>query len=345
MSHITLANQGLAAADGKNWDEAITKLSKALQASANPAWLLARSKALINVNRYQEALDDAELAFHKAFDRNKRELMIEAHYRRAVAYYRLKQYANADCCAIYAMRLVKGNPALEKEDIKTTNSDEDGFWTPTAEEAMTEARDEPFNQPSSNVSNAEKLPPNVSEWRRASTIRIRALTEMQKLPADDEARKVTVSLKPKLKELAALKSEKEAVAPKSAPIAQTPVVPSDAPLRLQDFQTNTAMSVSIFSKGVNREKLNVEFLPTSVRLNPLVYPNGEEKEFVLETYAEISPSESFYVVTPSKVEVRLVKKVPGKWPQFAKPSPAVEKSIKHEEEYVHSPWTHHSQAS
>lgn len=334
MSHITLANQGLAAADSKHWEEAITKLSKALQASANPAWLLARSKSLINVNRYQEALDDAELAFHKAFDRNRREFMIEAHYRRAVAHHRLKQYANADCCAIYAMRLVKGHPALEKDDIRTANSDENGYWKPTAEGAMAEARDEPFNQANSNVSAAQKLPPNVSEWRRASTIRIRALNDMKRLPADDEARKVTVSLKPKLKELAELKSEKETVATKSEPVTQKPVVPSDAPLRLQEFQTNTTMSVSIFSKGVNKEKLKVEFLPGSVRLDPMVYPNGEEKEFFFETCAEISPSDSNYVVTPNKVEVRLAKKFPGKWAQVTKEQSDVKESTNNDKEYV-----------
>lgn len=335
MSHITQANQGLAAAEAQNWDEAITKLSKALQSSTNPAWLLARSKALVNVKRYEEALDDANLAFHKAYERNKRDLMIDAHYRRAVAYFRLGQYANADCCAIYAMRLVKGHAALEKEDVRAANSDHDGFWKPTAADAMAEAREDPFNQTKPEGAMSAQ-PAHVGDWRRASTLRIQALAAIKKLPADDEGRQATAPLVPERKELAALKADDKDMegTTKNDVAAQKPAIPSDAPLRLQDFQTNTAMSVSIFSKGVDKEKLQVKFLPESVHLNPLVYPNGDEKEFLLETFAEIEPSSSGYIVTPSKVELRLVKKLPGKWSQVTKESPETKEATEKDEEYV-----------
>ncbi|OAA41747.1 SGT1 and CS domain containing protein [Metarhizium rileyi] len=318
MSHITLANQGLAAAEARKWDEAIAKLSKALQTSANPAWLLARSKAHIGVSRYEEALDDANLAFHTAYERNKREFMIDAHYRRAVAYFRLGQYANADCCAIYAMRLVKGHAALDKDDILTANSDQDGFWKPTVVDATTEAREDPFNN-TNHEGAMSAQPAHVGNWRRASTLRIQALTAMEKLPADDEARKATAPLKPQHKELSTPKAVDTTDYAKATEVpAQKNRIPGDNTLRLQDFQTNTVMSVSIFSKGVNKEKLLVEFTPESVRLSPIIYPNGKEEEFLLETYAEIDPSSSGYTVTPSKIELRLVKKVAGKWPQSTK---------------------------
>ncbi|KHN94982.1 SGT1 and CS domain containing protein [Metarhizium album ARSEF 1941] len=326
MSHITHANQGLAAVDAKNWDVAIGKLSRALQTSTNPAWLLARSKALINVKRYEEALDDANLAFHTAYERNKRDSMIDAHYRRAVAYYRLGQYANADCCAIYAMRLAKGHAALDKEDVRAANSDEDGFWKPTADDAMAEAREDPFNQTRPEGAMSAAQPAHVGDWRRASTLRIQALTAMKKLPADDEARKATAPLRPVRKELSTFNRSNDETAEsskKTEVTAQKPVIPADAPLRLQDFQTNTVMSVTIFSKGVNKEKLKVDFLPESVRLKPLVYPNGDEKEFLLQTFAEIDPSTSGYAVTPNKVELRLVKKEPGKWSRVTRDAPEI----------------------
>lgn len=329
MSHITLAQQGLAAVEAKNWDEGVSKLSKALQSSTNPSWLLGRSKALINLRRYDEALDDANLAWHTAYQRNKRPQMVDAHYRRAVAYFRKGQLANADCCCIYAMRLIKGNAAVEKEDPAGKWTDEKGFWTATLQDAMTEAQTDEMNKSKEGgmaAAMSPSAPAQAAEWRMASTLRIQILNAMGRLPEDDEARKPTVAMKPELKELADLGgSAKEEAKPtaatgkapavEAAPI-QKPVVPKDTPLRVQEFQSNTSMSVSIFSKGVNKEKLKVEFLDKAVRLDPLVYPSGDEREFQLDLWGEIDTATSKYTVTPNKVELTLAKKTAGKWPQL-----------------------------
>lgn len=338
MSHITLAQQGLAAAEARDWDGAITKLSKALQSSQNPAWLLARSKALINLRRYDEALDDANLAWHTAFARNKRPLMIEANYRRAVAYFRQGKLADADACCIYAMRLIKGAPAVEKEDAVASFKDpETGRWIATAKDAMHEAQTDDINNAKQGGGAAAvamggaQAPANAKEWRMASTLRIQILTAMEKLPAEDPARTATVLAKPEEKTLADLSGtveETKPVATKSAttttaapattqaPAAAKPVVPSDTPLRLQEFQSTTTMSVSIFSKGVDKEKLKVDFQPNSVYLNSVVYPSGDEKAFQLDLWGEIDTAASKYTVTPNKVELTLVKKAPGKWAQL-----------------------------
>ncbi|OAA72384.1 SGT1 and CS domain containing protein [Cordyceps fumosorosea ARSEF 2679] len=322
MSHVTLGQQGVAAAEAKDWDGAITKLSKALQSSLNPGWLLARSKSLVNLHRYNEALDDANLAWHAAFQRNKRPLMIEANYRRAVAYFRMGQFANADACCIYAMRLVKKGPAVDKEDpVAHLKDPATGRWTATVEDAMKEARtDEINNVPAAMaMSESSNNTSNAQEWRMASTLRIQALSAMAKLPADDAARTATVQAKPEEKKLADLPGnveETKRAAPSSTAPTQTPTkpqVPSDTPLRLQDFQSNTNMTVSIFSKGVNKEKLKVDFQPHSVHLDALMYPSGDEKDFQLDLWGEIDTTASKYTVTPNKVELNLVKKSPGKW--------------------------------
>lgn len=328
MSHITLGQQGLDAAEARRWDEAITKLSTALQASPNPAWLIARSKALIGTGRYAEALDDAALAWHKAFQRNRRPLLVDAHYRRAVAYFRLGEHANADCCCVYAMRLIKGESALEKPDPKTLWTDEQGRWTATLDQAREEAATDPMNQGKNggmDVAMGAGAPAHAKEWRVASTLRMQILGAMEKLPADHPGRKVTTSLKPEEKELSDLKTtevkktEEKTPAPTASASAAQPAakapVPSDAPLRVQEFQSSTAMNVSIFTKGVNKEKLQVDFLPLSVRLMPIVYPNGDEKGVAFDLWAEIDPAASKYNVTPNKVELTLAKKTPGKWQQ------------------------------
>lgn len=332
MSHITLAQQGLAAVEAREWDEAVAKLSRALQSSTNPAWLVARSKALVGLKRFPEALADADLAWHTAYERNKRPLLVDAHYRRAVAYFRMGQYANADCCCVYAMRLVKGSPALEKEDPKARWTDDNGFWTATVQEAMDEAKEDDFNRGReqggmAQLNHTDGPRAQVSEWRLASTLRMQVLRAMESLPADDEARKVTVSLKPEQKTLAnvtppetdettAAAASRANVNPPAA--AKASPAPGHGPLRLQEFQSSTTMSVSIFSKGVDKGKLRVEFLPSAVHLDPVIGPNGQEQKFSLHLWGEIDPSASKYTVTPSKVELSLTKKTPGKWSQLQK---------------------------
>lgn len=324
MSHITLAQKGLDALAEKNWDDAVSKLSTALQSSTNPAWLLARSRALVNLKRFEEALADAELAWHTAYDRNKRPLITEANYRRAVAYFRLGQFANADACCIYAMRLVKGFPVTEKEDPALQWTDEKGFWTATLEDAREEAKSDEINSqengPLPGGQNAKAIP-NAKEWRMASTLRMQILGSMQRTPDQDESRKVTVTAKPERRSLAEVETKEEKLAPtKTTPAAPVPAarppVPSDTPMRLQDFQSNTSMSVSIFSKGVNKENLKTQFESRAVKLDSLIYPSGEEKPFEIELWGEIDTEASKVAVTPNKVELTLVKKVPGKWAQL-----------------------------
>ncbi|KAL7801906.1 oxidosqualene:lanosterol cyclase [Trichoderma afarasin] len=336
MSYVTMAQQGLAAVDASNWEEALNKLSFALKESLSPVWLIARSKALAGLKRPQEALDDADLAWHMAIERNKRELMATAQYRRGVAFFQLKQYANADYCFMHCMRIIKGGPAVPKEDPGLELVDEKGFWTVTAAEALTAARYDDIGKKDSTLQGENPLAaaaanrPHFKEWRMASNMRIQALSAMEKLPTEDNARKLTTTMVPEKKGLADHQSSKvgaetakveaaKAQTAKSVEVtkadvkAETPAVPKDTPLRLQDFQSNTQMSVSIFSKGVNKEKLLVQFLESSVRLDPVVYPNGDEREFELDLWGEIIPAKSHYTVTPNKVELSLAKKTPGKW--------------------------------
>ncbi|KAM0393705.1 hypothetical protein ACHAQC_005429 [Fusarium culmorum] len=318
MSYTTLAQQGLAAAEARNWDEAIDKLTVALQTSKNPQWLIARSKALINRGKFQEALDDANLAWHSAYDRNKRPQLIEAHYRRAVAYFRLRQYANADACCVYAMRLVKNFPATEKEDPAKTKCDENGFYKVALKDAQEEsATDEINNKKGPSLQQSE--PSNWKDWRIASTLRMQILFAMEKLPEDDPARKLTTSAKPELKELAGLADL--GITDSKAPTTQTttkPAVVDDSPPRMQEFQNNDTMSVSIFSKKVNKDKLQVVFKDDFVSLDPIVWPNGSERCLSFHTWSPINADTSTYRVTPNKVELTLKKKGPGMWKQLKK---------------------------
>lgn len=318
MSYTTLAQQGLAAAEARNWDEAIDKLTTALETSKNPLWLIARSKALINRKKFQEALDDANLAWHSAYERNKRPLLIEAHYRRAVAYFRLGQYANADACCVYAMRLVKGFPAVEKEDPARAKCDENGFYKVALSDAQEESKTDVVNNPGNKSALDQKDPPGHKEWRIASTLRMQILYAMEKLPEDDPARKLTTSIKPEVKELAGLSDLGIKKSGESVPAAAAtkPAVVDHSPPRIQEFQNNDTMSVSIFSKKVNKEKLQVKFGSDSVSLDSVVWPDGSEKPLSFSLWGHINTETSTYRVTPNKVELTLKKRDPGMWKQL-----------------------------
>jgi suppressor of G2 allele of SKP1 len=327
MSHVTLAHQGLKHLEDRECDLAIQKLSKALQSSTNPSWLLGRSKAYVLTGRFREALADADLAWNSAYNRNKRDVMIDAHYRRAVAYYRLREYANADCCCLYASRLAKGGPAVEKEDVLSQWVDENGFWTQTMKDATEQARNLKSDAKDLSgimaLSSANGGKTESESIRLTSTLRVQILSAMEKLQPDDPARKPTAKSRPAEEKLAtpAVAAETKS-APAAAPTPK-PVVPAGTPPRLQEFQSNDSMSVSIFSKGVDVSKFQVEFTAHSARLNPLVHPDGSSKEFVLDLWGEIDPAESKYTVTPNKVELKLKKKSPGKWPTLrGEPKPA-----------------------
>ncbi|KAL6876156.1 SGS domain-containing protein [Trichoderma longibrachiatum] len=334
MSYAAVAQQGLKAVEESDWNKAVEKLSEALKSSQNPAWLIARSKALAGLGRPDASLADADLAWHAAVQRSKRELMASAQYRRGVAYFQLKQYANADYCLLHCMRLTKGGPAVPREDPCLRYVDGDGFWTRSADEATRAAQEEEAGKKKlsdalAGSGESDAVRAQMREWRMASTIAIQALKAMEKLPADDPARKLTTTLIPERKDLVnhapdkvtsgESAATKENVAPVKAAPAAAPAVPkavdpNEPPFRMQDFQSDRNISVSIFSKGVDKEKLQVQFSETSVHLDPLVYSNGEQKEFHLNLWGEIDPSNSKYIVTPNKVELTLAKKTLGKWP-------------------------------
>ncbi|KAL6913832.1 hypothetical protein ACHAPO_002283 [Fusarium lateritium] len=319
MSYTTLAQQGLAAAEARNWDEAIDKLTAALETSKNPQWLVARSKALIHHKKFHEALNDANLAWHSAYDRNKRPLLVEAHYRRAVAYFRLGQYANADACCVYAMRLIKNFPAIEKEDPAKAKCDENGFYQVTLKDAQDESTTDEINR-NKGPSLQPAEPANWKDWRIASTLRMQILFAMEKLPEDDPARKLTTSVKPELKELAGLADLgiTDNKTPSATQNTANPAVVDDSPPRIQEFQNNDTMSVSIFSKKVNKDKLQVVFKDDFVSLDSVVWPDGTERCLSFHTWGPINTDTSTYRVTPNKVELTLKKKSPGMWKQLKK---------------------------
>lgn len=334
MSYVKTAYRGLDLLAAQDWQGAITELSTALESSPNPAWIIARSKALVGAGRFQEALRDAEHAWHEAASRSKRELIIDAQHRRAVAHYRLGELANADCCCLYAIRMLKGGRAIEPadQDPAVTLSGEGGLWTQRPADAKEQARLEEeavdsISRPKSERG-MEDSSAKTKQWRILSVLRQQILYALSQAPEDDlRAHKCTITQKPPQGELAKLNAASASAAAGSssssaaaasaakteAAPAALPITPKSAEVKLQEYQTNDTMNVTVLSKGVDKTKLKVDFQASVVTLDPIVYPDGREGTYTLHPWADIDPAGCSYGVTPSKVEVKLKKAAPGKW--------------------------------
>ncbi|KAL1840459.1 hypothetical protein VTJ49DRAFT_456 [Mycothermus thermophilus] len=331
MSATTLAHKGMEAVQNKDWAAAIPLLDKALESSSSPAWLLARCQAHQQLKNYEAALHDAELAYHVAAERGSgtsRKQMIEAQYRRAVIYFRLGQYANADCCAKWSMLLAEGRPAGEKDGVEL-NVDQDGNYTVTYEQAVADKVGQPgaSNQgPTMDsimgiASQGQSSGGNPKtgfevDWNRAYSWRGQALGALKGLPKDHPGWKVTVTKVPKKPEKTTIKKAEpkpatieektEKAAPKNEP-APGSVPDEQMKLRVDFYQTTQNVTISLFAK-------DVQISPLPRAAAPYVKPGDREATSTLILGGEIDPSRSRWSVTPRKVELVLQKATPGaKW--------------------------------
>ncbi|KAL2117960.1 hypothetical protein VTJ04DRAFT_7620 [Mycothermus thermophilus] len=345
MSATTLAHKGMEAVQKKDWAAAIPLLDKALEESTSPAWLLARCHAHQQLKNYDAALHDAELAYHVAAERGSgtsRKQMIEAQYRRAVIYFRLGQYANADCCAKWSMLLAEGRPANEKDGVEA-NVDENGNYTVTYEQGVADKLGQPglSNQQRATMDNIMGLASQgqgggnpktgfETDWNRAYSWRSQALSALRNLPPDHPGRKVTVTkIPPRPKETTITKAEPKPEASEEKVEKQQEKdvpAPGSVPdeklkLRVDFYQTNQTVTVSLFAKDAKKEDVKVVFSPKTVQISPIprapapyVKPGDREATSTLILGGEIVPSKSRFTVTPRKIELVLQKAVAGvKW--------------------------------
>lgn len=288
MSATTLAEKGNAAIQLKNWADAITHLSAAIAQSKSPQWLLWRSQAYMESGDLPKALRDAEYAYCTAVERGNdksRRQMIEAQHRRSVVYFRLKQYANADVCAVWAMELAKGT-AIKIADHTTDKIDANGFYHTTKDDLVEDdgaAKGEQVNdssrfaQISSLMGSSDSKKPYDKEWKREQFWRANINRYLEALPADDPARKVTAKLtpvKPSLDDKVEKKPKEldpeieEAKAAAKAPVVKSE--PSNGPFRNAFYQSDSSCTATLFMKFGSKEdveKVKVDIQPNLVCLS------------------------------------------------------------------------------
>ena len=278
MSESTIAQKGIDALEKGDYATAITHLNKALESSNSPKWLLARSKAHQKAKDFEAALHDAELAYHAAAERGSgtsRLHMIQAQYRRGVIYYQLGRYADADCCAKWSMLLCEGRPAREDDGVEK-RVDSDGNYTVTYEEYLADTDNQPKDKAEAGGLSLSKGPFST-DWNMAFSWRSQALGKLRNLPKDHPGWKVNVTKippKPTAKKAKSPESSDDDVQEKPTLSKKEAPSPGSVPdekmkLRVDFYQTNQTVTVSLFVKDVKKEDLQVQFGKNQVSLHCL----------------------------------------------------------------------------
>ncbi len=258
----------------KKYDEAFKYLDPALEQVKSPVWLLSRAQANQQTGHLKEALRDAELAYIVAAERNQpasRSYMVDAQYRRAVAFFKLKQYANSDACSRWSLQLIEGKNFRKDEDHVSKDVDDAGHYKIT----LADIKMAP--ETAANPTWAGRPPPLPRHWSRATLWRSQALGAMEKLPEDDPGRKLTapripnVSVKVGVDVAADITAENEF----QKTVRQEKVVgdkgsqPSDPTsskdtkvsqeLQIDFYQSVAKVNVVLYVKGVDKSKLAIDF--------------------------------------------------------------------------------------
>ncbi|KAL2881065.1 Cochaperone protein [Colletotrichum sp. CLE4] len=328
MSEYTAGAAGMTAVDNRDWETAITQLSKAIKVIKSPKWLVGRSKAYIGTKDFRRALRDAELAQVAASARNNRSFMADAQYRRAVAHFRLGELANADTCAIWAQRMVEGKSMAE---LRAPEVDDKGFAQGTRKALQNEI---------TAVRQTED--PAQSKfgaiWNSICALRLQILGGLEKLAEDDEKRKVTVKFAPDVSLDGPDTDEVEEFTKEEIEVAKAEAVAKPQPkkdVRVDFFQSSATLTVTVFAKNIPKDDFKVDYgesesfeISTKNKADSngdfqqisMSHIPGHEPSYTIHLYGRIDPAGSKHTVTANKIEFQLKKAEAIKWPTLQHPA-------------------------
>ncbi|KAL8781214.1 MAG: hypothetical protein Q9213_006107 [Squamulea squamosa] len=276
------AVKGAAALQSKDFSAAVTHYSEAIAINSQAVdYYIKRSTAYTRISPPDSAasLRDAEVALTLASKRGKRELIIQAQLRRAIALFSLEQYGDAKACFDWVKEMDKDEKSLQIWGVKVEN----------------------------------KLK-GLTEDDPKAKVTIQRYPDVE-VPKQKEDKKPT-SLQPSEPTMSA--SNGSTPAPKAEGV-QTPA----NKIRHEWYQTDNTVVVSLFAKGVPKDKTTIDIQNTSLAISfPL--PTGSDYNFSLDPlYGEIDAPASTSKILSTKVELVLKKATPGeKWSSLESDTPA-----------------------
>lgn len=277
------AGRGASAIDAGNFRLAVTCYTEAI--TQNPQavnYYIQRSKAYTRLSPpdHQAAFNDAELAVSLAVKRAKRELIADSQLRRAVTLFHLERYGDAKQCLQWVKKLNEKEKTLAIWEMKA-EAKLKGLQDGDDRGKVTVQETPDVETPKAVVG---KKPANESE-----------ITVAASASTTTDGTKVTAQ-KP------------------STPLQPEGVQTPPSKIRHEWFQTNDTVTVTLFCKGIPKDKASVEIKQGSLDVCfPL--PTGSDFNLSLDPlFAAIDPSASSYKIMSTKAEFTLQKSIPGqKW--------------------------------
>lgn len=208
--------------EAKDYPAAIAHFTTALATSPkSPVWLIQRSTAYQRNNQSELAVLDAESAVLAARERGKRELIATAQFRRGIALHNLGRFGDARLCFLWCSRLNDKEKGLTMWVAKNTKD-----YEGAGEEAE------------ENQIMVKEIP--------EARVEVKQVEEKGKSPAAAATSAKKVEEKPK--------AEAKVVSnTPAAPLAPT----SKDKIRMEWYQNPTAVSVTIFAKGIPKENAEI----------------------------------------------------------------------------------------
>lgn len=278
------AANGAAALNSKDFSTAVTHYTDAI--AVNPQavdYYIKRSTANTRISPpdHGAALSDAEIALTLAAKRGKRELIIQAQLRRAIALFSLERYGDARQCFEWVKQMDEKEKSLKIWEMKLDNKLKD------------------------LGENHEKAKPTVKQYPDVE------------VPVVKDGTKSTTTTPV---ESAGSRSNGTQQPPKLEGV-QTPA----NKIRHEWYQTHDNVVVSLFAKGVPKDRATIEIQNRSLTISfPL--PTGSDYDFSLDPlHGQIDAAASIAKVMSTKVEFTLRKSSPGEmWPKLESDTPVID---------------------
>ncbi|KAL4737616.1 hypothetical protein BDV11DRAFT_191299 [Aspergillus similis] len=324
---MNAASQGDAALAKSDFVSALQNYTRALcELPRAPAYYIKRSTAYLRLKpadggpNVENALRDAEIAVILARERAKRDLICSAQMRRAIALYQMERYGDA----AFLFRLLEEKVLGDKKG--------GGDAADKVKDVM-------------NASKASGPMKGIAQELQIWLMKIK--TKLGGLEDGDERMKVTIeevpgglqvpSEKELKKQWEAMKvgdisgdntsagassvaGKKETEGTNAEVVKEKTIPPASAPPQTQDkirhewYQSNDSVVVTLYAKGVDKEKVDAEIKSDSVSVQfPL--PSGADYALNLDPlFASIDESASKVTTFSTKIELVLRKQIPGqKW--------------------------------
>ncbi|CEN60173.1 hypothetical protein ASPCAL02614 [Aspergillus calidoustus] len=338
---MNAASEGDAALAKSDFVTALQHYTRALvELPRAPIYYIKRSTAYNRLKpadggpNYRASLSDAEIALTLARERAKRDLILSAQLRRAVALYQLGRYGDAGF--LFGL--------LEEKVIKSAENENDAAADKVKDvmggaKSSGRAKSLSMELPIWLVKTKGKLA-GLEEGDEKAKVTIEEFPVGVKVPTEKELKKQLEALKAGKatgdekgqgaaaaggagnKAEAIAEADKGDKAPPSAPAVQAP-----EKIRHEWYQSNDSVVVTLYAKGIAKDSVDAEIKSDSVSVQfPL--PSGSGYDFTLDPlYAAIDESTSKITTFGTKIELVLKKKTPGqKWGSLESSSQSINTS-------------------